>query len=278
MKIEIKFRLLLLLFILPIISLSQISTASDTAKKKLTVEELRAMKQNPVSGLKQILLEANMDPGYPASGQTQGIYSLQAVWPFSLGEKYRLVTYTILPMVNLPQPSGEDNIIGLSNTVINIFLSPKGAGTLVWGAGPTILLPTITNPDLGSNRVSLGPAALLFYAKKNWNAGVVVQQGWSLGGGSGINEVNAFGAQYLFTYNLPKGWSFYSNSTITSNWTREPDDRWTVPLGGGFGKLSYIGSLPVSLSLQSFYNIVKPAGGPDWTLNIQLAFLFAAPQ
>jgi len=166
----------------------------------------------------------------------------------------------------------------VQKSVINIFLSPKEAGTLVWGAGPTILLPTITNPDLGSNRVSLGPAALLFYAKKNWNAGVVVQQGWSLGGGSGINEVNAFGAQYLFTYNLPKGWSFYSNSTITSNWTREPDDRWTVPLGGGFGKLSYIGSLPVSLSLQSFYNIVKPAGGPDWTLNIQLAFLFAAPQ
>jgi hypothetical protein len=258
---------------------AQTPVSSDTAGQKPTVEELQKLKQNPVSGLKQILFEANMDPSYPSSGQTQGIYSLQVVWPFSLGEKYRLVTYTILPMVNLPQPAGESSISGLSNTLINMFLSPKEKATaLVWGIGPTIVLPTCTEPELGSNNVALGPAALLFYEKTNWNAGLVLQQGWSIGGGTGINEVNALGAQYLFSYNLPKGWSIYSNSTITANWTHEQHERWTVPVGGGLGKLSYVGPLPVSLSVQAFYNVVTPTGGPLWSANVQLAFLFAAPQ
>ncbi len=74
------------------------------------------------------------------------------------------------------------------------------------------------------------------------------------------------------------GWSIYSNATITANWTKEQSERWTVPVGGGVGKLSYAGKLPISMSLQSFYNAVTPTGGPHWSVNFQLALLFAAPQ
>jgi hypothetical protein len=125
-----------------------------------------------VSGLRQIVLQANVDPNYPDAGKTQGIDSLQPVWPFSINEDYRLITYTL-------------------------FISPKKADTLVWGAGPAIVLPTRSDPALGTNRVALDPAFLLFYPQENWSAGLVLQNGWSLGGGSGINKVNAFGAQYL---------------------------------------------------------------------------------
>ena len=62
-------------------------------------------------------------------------------------------------------------------------------------------LPTRTDPALGSNRLGLGPAVVLYYAKDPWSAGMVLQNVWSLGGGSGINEVNEFGAQYFITYN-----------------------------------------------------------------------------
>lgn len=159
-----------------------------------------------------------------------------------------------------------------------MFISPKKADTLVWGAGPAIVLPSRSDPALGTNRVALGPAFLLFYPQENWSAGLVLQNGWSLGGGSGINKVNAFGAQYLLSYNLPKGWSIYSNSTITANWTAQSGDRRTVPVGGGLGKLFYAGKLPLSIPLQSFYNVVTPTGGPHWSANLQLSFLFSAPQ
>jgi hypothetical protein len=242
-----------------------------------SVAELVKLKQNPVSGLKQILFEANMDPGYPQSGDTQGIYSLQAVWPFSLGKNYRLVSYTILPVAHLPETPGGGSVTGLSDTLVNLFISPKKAGSFVWGVGPSILLPTRTDADLGTNRVGLGPAALIFFPQKNWSFGLVLQNNWSLGG-EGINKVDAFGAQYLFSYNLPHGWSIYSNSTITANWTRDPGQRWTVPVGGGIGKLFVAGTQPISVSLQAFYNVVTPTDGPSWSMNFQLAFLFAAPQ
>ena len=180
---------------------------SDTANQRTSVADLQKLKQNPVSGLKQFVLQANANPNYPDSGQTQGIYSLQAVWPFSISEDYRLVTYTILPVAHISGAAGENSTTGLSDTLINLFVSPKKAGEIVWGLGPTILLPTRSQPELGSNRAALGPAALLYYQKEKWSAGLVLQNGWSLGDASGKNRVNAFGAQYLFSYNLPDGWS-----------------------------------------------------------------------
>jgi hypothetical protein len=254
------------------------SATSGESNRLPSVEELVKLKQNPVSGLKQILFEANVNPNYPGSGKTQGIYSLQAVWPFSINEDYRLVTYTIVPQYHVPGPPGESTLNGLGDTLINLFVSPKKAGALVWGIGPSILLPTRTDPALGSDRVALGPAALLFYPQDRWNAGLVLQNAWSLGGGSGVNKVNAFGAQYLFSYNLPDGWSLYSNATVTADWTKEQSERWTVPVGGGVGKLFYVGPLPVSASLQAFYNVVTPTDGPNWSVSFQLAFLFGAPQ
>ena len=243
-----------------------------------SVEEQVKLKQNPVSGLKQILFQANVNPNFPETGKTQGIYSLQAVWPFSINDDYRLVTYTIVPQYHVPGQDGESALNGLGDTLINLFVSPKKAGALVWGAGPSILLPTRGDPALGSNRVGLGPAALLFYPQEKWSAGLVVQNVWSLGGGSGVNKVDAFGAQYLFSYNLPDGWSLYSNATISSDWTKQQSERWTVPVGGGVGKLFIVDKLPISVSLQGFYNVVTPTGGPNWSMNFQLAFLFAAPQ
>jgi hypothetical protein len=254
------------------------ATTTPTAVGQPSVEQLVALKQNPVSGLRQFVLQANANPNYPVPGTTQGIYSLQAVWPFSINDDYRLVTYTILPLYNLPGQAGQNTVTGLGDTLINLFVSPKKAGALVWGAGPTILLPTRSDPALGSSQLALGPAALIFYPQPHWSAGLVIQNGWSLGGGEGINKVNAFGVQYLFSYNLPDGWSLYSNATISADWTKAQNERWTVPVGGGVGKLFYVGPLPVSISLQAFDNVVTPNGGPRWSTNFQLAFLFGAPE
>jgi len=81
--------------------------ATNEAQAVPAVAELVKLKQNPVSGLNQIVFEANANPGYPRSGTTQGLHSLQVVWPFSLNEDYRLVSYTILPVLHLPGAPGE---------------------------------------------------------------------------------------------------------------------------------------------------------------------------
>jgi len=248
--------------------------ASAETKQAPSAGELAKLKQDPVSGLRQVVFQANVNPNTPVSGKTQANYSLQPVWPISLNEDYKLITYTILPVIHQPTgaPDGS-SITGMGDTLVNLFVAPKNPGALVWGVGPAIMLPTRSDPALGSNRLGLGPAAVLFYAKNAWSAGVVLQNVWTQGG-SGINKVNAMGAQYILNYNLDNGWYIYSNATITSNWTADSHDRWTVPVGGGFGRVFNIGKQPVSASAQAFYNVDTPTNGPKRTGIFQFAFLF----
>ena len=61
---------------------------------------------------------------------------------------------------------------------------------------------------------------------------------------------------------------------MTANWTARASDQWTVPVGGGVGKLSKFGPLPVNMSLQGFYNADRPKGAADWQLRFQIQLLF----
>ena len=68
-----------------------------------------------------------------------------------------------------------------------------------------------------------------------------------------------------------------SGSTIQgANWEADNDNRWTIPLGGGGGggKVFKIGPQPLNLQTQVFYNVEKPDLGPEWSLRVQLQFLF----
>jgi hypothetical protein len=47
-----------------------------------------------------------------------------------------------------------------------------------------------------------------------------------------------------------------------------------VPIGGGVGRLVKFGKQPVDLKLQGFYNVEKPKGTADWSLQLQVKFLF----
>lgn len=50
--------------------------------------------------------------------------------------------------------------------------------------------------------------------------------------------------------------------------------KWTVPIGGGAGRVFSIGALPVDLSVSAYYNVVKPTVGAYWQLSTQLTFIF----
>ncbi|MEE4113706.1 MAG: hypothetical protein V2I40_12890 [Desulfobacteraceae bacterium] len=69
-------------------------------------------------------------------------------------------------------------------------------------------------------------------------------------------------------YNLPQGWYISSAPIITANWKADSGDQWTVPFGGGVGKIFRIGKQPVNAQAQAFYNVEIPDNGPDWTLRL----------
>ena len=119
----------------------------------------------------------------------------------------------------------------------------------------------------------------------NWVMGALVQNVWSFAGDDDAEDVNQFLLQPIINFNLEKGWYLTSVPVITANWTAPSSNRWTVPLGGGFGRIVKWGKQPLDLSMQAFYNVEKPtpriAQGPNlenqgetWTLRLQLKLLF----
>jgi len=50
--------------------------------------------------------------------------------------------------------------------------------------------------------------------------------------------------------------------------------QWTVPVGGGFGRVFKLGDQPVNASINGYYNVERPTGAANWTLRTTLALLF----
>ncbi len=61
---------------------------------------------------------------------------------------------------------------------------------------------------------------------------------------------------------------------MTVAWTADTDDRWTVPLGGGIGRIFHFGRLPVKAQIGGHSNVVKPDYGADWQLRPQIQQMF----
>ena len=81
--------------------------------------------------------------------------------------------------------------------------------------------------------------------------------------------------QPFLNYNLPGGWYLTSSPVLTADWKAEKaGDVWTVPLGGGVGKLFRVGTQPINVQLAAYGNVAKPEFGPDWQLRFQIQFLF----
>ncbi len=73
-------------------------SAEATSSATPSLEKLAKLKQNPLSELRQVLLQTLVSPDSGDSGGTEGNYSFQVVWPVSLSEEWRLINYAIPPL------------------------------------------------------------------------------------------------------------------------------------------------------------------------------------
>ena len=96
----------------------------------------------------------------------------------------------------------------------------------------------------------------------------------SVGGDEAMPDVHTFYFQYIFTYFLQKKWYMTTGPVNLANWEADAGQKWTVPLGGGGGKMFNLGDLPMDLSTQAFYNVIRPDGAPVWQWRVQLKFIF----
>jgi hypothetical protein len=81
---------------------------------------------------------------------------------------------------------------------------------------------------------------------------------WDFAGDSDEKSVNTMVFQYFVNYNIKNGWYLTSTPVITANWEEDSDERWTVPVGLGVGRLVKFGKQPVDFKLQPFWYVEKP--------------------
>jgi len=245
----------------------------------MSAEELAKLAQNPVGNLISLPFQNNTNFNVGPLSGTQNILNIQPVIPFAVNNDWNLITRTIIPVINQPGfLPGQDSVNGVGDIQFNAFLSPSepSAGGLIWGAGVITQVPTHTNDRLGNDRWGLGPTAVVLRLEKGspWVYGALFNNVWSVGSDSDP-AYNNFLLQPFVNYNFPQGFYLTSAPIVTANWKADNDDRWTVPLGGGVGKIFHFGRLPVNTQLSAYYNVVTPdSGGADWQLRAQVQLMF----
>jgi len=197
---------------------------------------------------------------------------VQPVVPFELNSNWSVVTRTIVPLVHEPRLGPEQGPIdGVGNVEPQFYLTPSHPGKLIWGAGGQLWLPTASHSELGYNHWGGGPAVVGLTIDGPWVAGALLNNVWA---GSGPRRVDLLTLNPFVNYNLRSGWYLASTPVATANWVKKGSDRWTVPVGGGFGRVFPFAGIHLNARLEVFRNVVRPDGASAAEVQFQLQMLF----
>jgi len=254
-----------------------IASAATSAYADMSAEELAKIAQNPVGNLISLPFQNNTNLNFGPEKGTQNILNIQPVIPISVNDDWNIITRTILPVIWQPSLGPDEGALsGLGDLQFTAFLSPAKPGEWIWGAGPILQAPTQSNAKLGNDNWGLGPSFVVLHLDKGspWVYGVLVNNVWSLTsnkqGGSYSNGL----FQPFVNYNFEGGTYLTSAPIATVNWKAEGSQQWTVPIGGGVGKIFHIGKLPVNTQISAYYNVVKPDFGANWQIRAQVQLMF----
>jgi hypothetical protein len=232
--------------------------------------------QNPIASLISVPFQNNLNFGVGPKDGEQNVLDIQPVVPFHLSDDWNLISRTIVPVIYEPYISPTTgNATGLGDAQIALYLSPATPkDSIIWGVGPAIAFPTATERYLGQGKFSAGLSAVVLTIRGPWLIGLLATDSTSVTGESDRPDVHQFLAQPFVNFNFPRGWYLASSPIITANWKASSDERWTVPLGGGGGKILRIGKQRLNAYVQVFDNVVHPHDAGNWTLRAQVQLLF----
>jgi hypothetical protein len=218
--------------------------------------------------------ELDIDRG--AANGDAAILRVQPVYTFPINPDWKLANLTILTLADAPSgtpvfpgASGSNNK-GIADLVHASFVTPTSASDLIWGVGFIASLPTATASGLGNDKWTLGPALRLTYRTGPWNIGGVAGQRWSTGGSGNKPDVNQLMIRAAIRRQLDEDWYLVSAPIIVANWDA-PGEKWQVPIGGGIGRRFKVGEHPWAVSVQAYYNAIRPDGAPDWVARLAVA-------
>jgi len=252
----------------------------ETPAAAANADELRKEAQNPVASLISVPLQDNFNGGIDPGNRTQNVLNIQPVIPLKVNDNWNLIIRWITPIIYqplpAPSPPPQVGVAGLGDMQPTFLLSPRKPHKLIWGVGPIIQMPTATSQYLGQGKLALGPNVVALMMPGHFVLGVLVNNIWSIAGGGSRPDINQFLLQYFVNYNMKKGWYLTTQPIINANWNTPATNGgvWTVPFGGGVGRIMKLGFQPVNISVQAYGNAVHVPGASSWNVRASFALLF----
>jgi len=233
----------------------QKASSTDHPEADNQTQSLAKAVQNPVASLISVPFQNNTNFDIGPNDRTQNILNIEPVIPVRLSEKWNLIMRIITPVIYQPSifsivaplntPLNHLGTLGLGDMNPTFFLSPAKPKKLIWGVGPTFLLPTATDKVLGQSKWSAGPSVVLLVQPGHWTLGTLINNVWSFAGSNNTitppqllpcgactqpiglstsSGVNQMVWQYFINYNLKKGFYIAWQPIITANWKARNGD------------------------------------------------------
>lgn len=217
--------------------------------------DLTSKVQNPVSDLISLPFQYVMNVGTGDNANVGDLVRIQPVVPFKVTSDLNLITRTIITI----------NDGNLADTSFSAFLSPNKETGFLWGAGAVAIAPTS-----GSNGMfGVGPTAAGIYINGATTVGGLFSHVFAL-------DDKHSGAittlQPIYSRTLSGGMYITSAPLIVGDISNF--DNVILPVGGGAGKVFWVGKLPVNLNAQAYYNLLRPDHYSDLTFQFTMQFLF----
>jgi hypothetical protein len=251
------------------------NTAGAQPAAEGDTEALAKAAQNPVASMISVPLQNNTAFGAGPYDRTLNVLNIQPVIPISISENWNLITRIIQPIVWQPNVSQtSQGWFGLGDMNPTFFFSPAKPSKLIWGVGPTFVIPTATADQLGQGKFSMGPGVVLLTTPGKWVIGTLINNVWSVAGSGSRPPVNQMLLQWFVNYNMKKGWYLASSPIVTANWRASSGNVLTLPFGGGVGRIMKLGNQPVNLLAQLYGNAIYPTGTSPWSMRLQIQFLY----
>jgi len=252
-------------------------TAAALAASAQEAQSLAQQAKNPFADLVNLQFFYDANLGVAPANNTQQVVTFEPLVPFHLNNDWIVLTRTSLPIITQPgAAAGEHWDHGLGDTQLTALLSPARVGSIDWGIGTALQLPTASSQPLGQGKWGAGPAAGIQWTGKQWTLSFLALNIWSFAGDANRPSVNELQLQPTVTYNFQSHPDRYLSfaPTITANWEASGNERWTVPVSLAIGQLFKFGHQSVNLQAAAYYNSVVPSGSAQWTLELLAQFLF----
>jgi len=229
--------------------------------------------QNPVANMVSLPLQWNYSTAGGLDSSTALVLNVQPVLPVPIGERWLIVSRTVVPFLSLPLPNGTQ-AGGIGDIQEQAYFTKAKPGRMTWALGPVFSFPTATNTVARTGQWGLGPGAVALVMPGPWVIGVLANNIWRIGGAAHGEVLNAFTVQPFINYNLPHAWAISTAPLITSNWSAPGDQRWTVPVGLGVSKVTHVVEQPLNLGLQYYHDVSHPRRAGSEELRFFVAALW----